>query len=330
MKKTFSVLLIFALLIAGAVLIGGCIQPSAKNIVVILPFVATSEYLPVYSAIDQGYFAEEGLNVSIVYTSEGSFGVVKQVAAGNAQFGYAGGDSVILARSQDIPVISIYQVDHNDVYGILTKQSSGIKTPQDMVGKTIAIPGPGGPPEIAIKAILKQSGIDYKNVTFVSVGSAIIPALLSNKTDATTGHIFFEELIKPEGVPYNSMMAKDYGANFVTLTAITSENTAKNNPDLVKKFVRATDKGLKYSVANPEKAVNDYIKNFNPDATKYGSFELDYWKRFINEVIVPNQITPGSFNHTQWVTTQDMMYDIGIINKKTDIGGMYTTVFLPS
>lgn len=328
-KKAFSVFIILALLVTGAVLVGGCTQPTTQNIKVIMPFVASSEWMPVYTAINQGYYADEGLKVSIEYTAEGSFGAIKQVAAGNAQFGYAGGDSVILARSQDIPVISVYQVDHNDVFGIITKQSSGIKTPQDMVGKSVAIPGPGSPPDIAIKALLSNSGIDYKTVTFVPVGSALLPALLSNQTDATSGHILFEELLKLEGVPYNSMVAKDYGANFVTDTVITSDSIAKTNPDLVKKFVRATDKGLKYAAANPEIAVDGYIKNFNPDAVKTRAFELSYWKRLVNEAIAPNQFTPGSFNQTQWTMTQDVMKNIGVIDKTTDITKAYSVEFLP-
>jgi NitT/TauT family transport system substrate-binding protein len=285
--------------------------------------------MPVYTAINQGYYTDEGLNVSIEYTAEGSFGAIKQVAAGNSQFGYAGGDSVILARSQGIPVISVYQVDHNDTFGIVTRQSSGIKTPKDMVGKSVAIPGPGSPPDIAIKAILSNSGVDYKTVTFVPVGSALLPALLSNQTDATTDWIVFEELLKAQNIPYTAMVAKDYGANFVTDTLITSESIATNNPDLVKKFVRATDKGLKYAVANPETSVNDYIKKFNPDATKDSAFELVCWKRFVSDAIAPGQYTPGSFNAAQWVSTQDAMYNISVIDKKIDITKAYTTQFLP-
>jgi ABC-type nitrate/sulfonate/bicarbonate transport system substrate-binding protein len=265
-KKAFSVFIILALLVAGAVLIGGCTQPTNQNIKVIMPFVASSEWLPVYTAINQGYYADEGLNVSVEYTSEGGFGSVKQVAAGNAQFGYSGGDSVILARSQGIPVVSVYQIDHNNVFGILTKKSANITKPADMIGKSIAISAPGGAVDYSIKAILKNSGVDYNTVTFVPVGSAVLSMLLSDKTNAMPDHIMFEELMTLQGVPYNAMTAKDYGANFVTMTLITSDNTAKNNPDLVKKFVRATDKGLKYAVANPEKSVDDYISKFNPEA----------------------------------------------------------------
>lgn len=332
MKKVFSVFVIIALLVAGAVLVAGCTQPTTtQNVAIIMPFVVSTEFIPFYTAVNQGYYAEEGLNVTIQHTSEGASGAIKQVVAGNAQFGDMGGDAIIIARSQDIPIVGIYQIDHNDIFGILTMQSSGIKTPQDMVGKSISVPGPGTPSETAAKAILKKSGVDYKkDVTFVSVGGGLLPSLLSNTTDATVTWIVFEEILKAQGVPYNSMKAKDYGANFVAGTIGTTENTIKNNPELVKKFVRATDRGLKYAAANPESAIDGYIKNFNPEAAKTRDFDIICWKRFVNESIDVNGYTPGSFNNSQWILTQNVMYDIGVIDKKTNVSAMYSTAFLPT
>lgn len=322
-----------AILITGTTFFAGCLQqtaPVTQNIHVIMPFVASSEWMPVYAAINQGYYADEGLNLSVEYTSEGSFGAIKQVVAGNSQLGYASGCSVILARSQEIPVVSVYQVDHNDIYGIITKQSSGIKTPQGMVNKSIAYTAPGTPDDISIKAILTNSGVDYNKVQFIPVGGAALPTLLSNKTDAMSGHLLFEELLKQENVSFFSMQGKDYNANLVTDSLITSENFINTNPDTVKKFVRATDKGLKYAAANPEQAVDGYLKKFNPDAIKTRDFELSFWKRMVTEAIVPDQFIPGSFNQTQWAMTQDIMKKIGVIDKTTDITKAYTTKFLPN
>jgi NitT/TauT family transport system substrate-binding protein len=305
-------------------------QTKIEKVTAIMSFIPSSEFVPVYFAVTNGYYAEEGLDVKVEHTAEGSFSAIKQVAAGSVNFGYAvAGGSVILARSQDIPVVSVYQHEHNDLFGIITKNSSNITKPSDFVGKTIAMPGAGSPPDISVKAILKNSGVDYNQVKIVSVGGALIPTILQDKSDAIAGYIIHELILEAEGVPYSVMYPKDYSANLVTGTIITNEDMIENNPELVEKFVRATAKGLRYAIDNPEKAVDSYIKNFNPDAEKDRALEMGYWNRIVNEVIEPSKFKLGDIDKNQWTTTQDTLFNIGVIDKKTDLSKAYTTEFLP-
>jgi ABC-type nitrate/sulfonate/bicarbonate transport system substrate-binding protein len=190
------------------------------------------------------------------------------------------------------------------------------------------MPGPGSPPDIAAKAILKNVGVDYNNVSFVPVGAALVPSLLGNKTDAIAGYIIHELILEGEGVDYRVWYAKDYGANFVTLSIITNEETLMDNPELVRKFVRATDKGFKYAMDHSEEAVDAYIKNFNPEAEKFRDIELAYWERLTNEVYQPDKYPLGEFDRDQWVMTQDALYDLDMVEKKTDVDKMYTTEFV--
>lgn len=329
-KKIIGTLIAVAI-IAIAVFAAGCVEPTEKvgeQVTVMMPFVMNSEWCAFYTALNNGYYADEGLNVTMLYTSEGSFGSVKQVAAGKTTFGYAGGDSIIMARSKDLPIVAVYQNEHSDLFSIILKADSPITEPSDLDGKTIAIPGPGSPADIAAKAILKNVGVDYNNVSFVPVGAALVPTLLGNKADAITGYIIHELILEGEGVDFREWYAKDYGANFVTLSIITNEETLKDNPELVRKFVRATDKGFKYAMDHPEEAVDAYIKNFNPEAEKFRDIELAYWERLTNEVYQPDKYPLGEFDRDQWVMTQDALYDLDMVEKKTDVDKMYTTEFV--
>ena len=76
-------------------------------------------------------------------------------------------------------------------------------------------------------------------------------------------------MLKKEGVNFRTMYAKDYNANLVTLCVMTNENTINDNPELVKKFVRATNKGYEYAIAHPEEAVDIFITKFNPAAVEH-------------------------------------------------------------
>jgi len=300
-----------------------------EKVTVIMPFVPLPTWNAIYSGIEKGYYADEGLNISITYAPEGSFGAIKQVGAGNVEFGIASGDSIITAQSQDIPVVAIYQVEHQDLFGIIVKSESNITTPKDLEGKTIAIPGPGSPPDIAAKVIMKNAGADYTTVNFVPVGATLVPMLLQNKADAIGAYIEQEEMLKRESVKFRTMYAKDYNANLVTLCVMTNENMINNNPDLVKKFVRATNKGYEYAIAHPEEAVDTFITKFNPVAVEHKDMHMAIWNRNIEEVIQPDKYPLGQFNKDQWTMTQDTLFDLGMITKKIPVSEMYTDKFVP-
>lgn len=307
-------------------------QPAQlEKITVMLPFLPSAEFLPVYTAISNGYYKEQGLDVTVNHTAEGSFATIKQVASGASNFSYSiGGDSLITARSQNIPVVAIYQTEHNDVFGVISKKDANITTPQQLVGKSIAVPGAGSPPEIAIKAILKNSDIDLSKVKFVYVGGDLVKSLLTGATDATSGHILFEEIFKSMSVETNSLYAKDYGANFPTGLTITSEDMIKNKKDVVQKFVNATDKGLKYAINNPSLAIDSYVANFNSsEAEADKAMELSYWNRLVKEQAQPNKFNLGSLDNSQFALTNDVLLNIGAITSKIDISKAYTTEFLP-
>jgi len=182
--------------------------------------------------------------------------------------------------------------------------------------------------DIAAKAILKNSGVNLASVNFVPVGAGLIPALLQDRADAIAGFIIHELILKAEGVDYGVWYGKDFNADFAGGSILTSDKLLSNDPDLAARFVRATDKGFRYAMANAEEMVDGYIAKFNPQAAKDRQLELDYWTRQVNEVYLPEQFTPGSINDTQWQVTQDTLFDLGLITQKTDLSKAYTKAFL--
>ena len=329
MKMMMATVLV-ATVIAGALFMSGCVGPTEEevtDVTVMMPFIAIPIWTPFYCAIDQGYYADEGLNVEMTYSPKGSMGPIEQVGADNIQFGYASGCSIITAKSKGIPIVSVYQIEHTNLFNIMAKKDSGITEPEDLAGGEIAVPGIGSPPYISAKAILYKSGVDYNTVTFVPVGAGIIPALLENKTDAIGAYITEKIILDNMKVETNVMYAKDYNANLVPNTVITNEGTLKSDPELVRKFVRATDKGLRYAVDNPEKAIDIYIKS-NPDAAKNRDVSLAIWTRLANDIIQPETYSLGQFNEEQWTMTQDTLYDIGMMDAKINISEVYTDEFV--
>ncbi len=319
--------------IAGAVVLYSppTTTSGGEKVTVVMPYRPAMGMSAFYCALDQGYYADEGLNVTIQHTSEGSMGPIKQVGAGNAEFGFPSGSSVIVARSKGVPVVMVYQTDQVYPYIVIARKISGITKMGDLIGKRVAIPGTGCPQQIAIEAALAQLGLDYHKVIFVPTSGQEITALLQNKTDAMGGHIFHKLLLESmgKGDEINVIYARDY-VDFVGNGIITSEKILKENPDLVKKFVRATDKGFRFAINNPDKATDIYIKNWAPQYAKKRDFHLDFWKTMIKEVYQPDKYPLGKMREEQWKETQDILYDLGLIDHKIDLSKAYTNEFVPS
>ena len=302
---------------------------NAEKITVVLPVMPMSWWSMFYSAKTQGYYAEEGIDVDFVYIAEGGYGVIKQVAAGNGEFGLAGGDSLMVARSNNISVVSIYQQDHSTKWSIISKKDSGINKLSDLEGKTIAIQGPENPLHLAAKGMLKKQGVDYNSIKWIPVGgSGIIPALVGGSADAVTGNEIYKFMLEKKGIEFNIWYPKDYGVDLTSVGILCSEDTLKNNPELVEKFVRASNKGLKYAIANPKKAIDDYLKYFNPTGDR--QIESKLWNIVVTDVIQPDKYPLGSFNKKQWEDTQNIMYELGSMKKKIDISKAYTDRFVPN
>ncbi len=334
MNKKIIGALIAVVIIAGAIGAAVVQMPPAptgegEKVTVMMGFVPLIQYAPFYVAVDQGYYADEGLSVSITYTSEGSAGVIKQLAANKVQFGYAGADSVITSRSKDIPVVSIYNLEPKNLFGIASKKEKNITNPEDLARKKVAITGFGGSTYTMGRMILQEAGVDYNNVEFVAVGGGLISSLVADKVDATSVHVAEKVILNNMDVDTNILWAKDY-SNFIgSVHVVTSEQISGDNPELVKKFVKATKRGLEYAATHPNETADIYIK-FNPDAAKDRNLQLAIWNAFVEEVWSPEQLDKVGqpFTDTQWEEAQDILYELGMIDKKTDVSKMFTNDFI--
>src|SRR5262245_58510250 len=105
----------------------------------VLDFVPTGEYVPHYTALEQGWYRDEGLGVKIV-RGQGSADTVKRIAAGQGEVGIADISTVIAARANtDVKVKAIALWYRRPPHGIFVRSDSPIKTPKELEGKKLAI-----------------------------------------------------------------------------------------------------------------------------------------------------------------------------------------------
>ena len=231
-----------------------------------------------YVALEKGYYKAEGLNVNIL-RGQGSIDAVKKVASGAADIGFADAGALVLARGNDaIPVKLLAIIYASPPHAIFTTADRGIKVPKDLEGKTLADSAFSAIPVI-FKAYAQAAGVDASKVIWISAESAALPSLLATgRVDAigqfTVGEPLLADTVKPKAIV--RFAYKDAGLDYYGNGIVATEATIRDNPDMVKAFVRATLKGMRDAFANPAEAgaiLNKYHKQISPQVAQ-GETEL--------------------------------------------------------
>jgi NitT/TauT family transport system substrate-binding protein len=226
---------------------------------------------PFLLALDRGYYEEEGLAVTMD-TGQGSLEAIPRVASGTYQMGFADINSLIRFRDQnpDLEVKAVLMVYNNPAFSIVGRKSLGIEEPKDLEGKTLGAPAADGA-FAQWAAFVDANDIDADSVTIENVGFPVRePMLAQGQVDAVTGFSFSSFInLKGAGVPEDDitvLQMSDWGLELYGNAVIVNPAFAEENPEAVEGFIRATIRGLRETVADPEAAVQ-YVLNHNDVVT---------------------------------------------------------------
>ena len=199
---------------------------SPENVTVILDYVANTNHTGMYVALDQGYYKEAGMDVSIVEPTEGATATL--IAVGKGDFGISYQEDVTIARTSadPLPVKAVAALIQHNTSGFVTYGDKDIHSPKDFEGKTYA--GWGGPGEEAVlKAVMAKDGGDFSKLDMV-------------------------------------LRQLDKRLDYYTPVIIASEDTLKNKPEMTKKFLEATAKGYRYAIEHPKESA-EILHKYAPD-----------------------------------------------------------------
>lgn len=248
-------------LIAGALLSLAAVAAVAQDAVSFrLNWYLGGLHVPFYYGKDMGFYKAEGIDLTI-NEGRGSGNTVQVVAAGSDTFGLADSSSLITTAAKGADVKSVMSLLNSTGFSVVSLASSGIKTPKDLEGKSVAV-SPGDPLGQLFRAMAAHNKLNIDSIRFVQVDPAAkVVSVLEKKVDALLGGVddqFF--LIKYKGQEPAALKYADYGANIVGMTILTTGSTIKSKPDLVRRFVRATVKSWDAAKKNPQAAVDAAMK----------------------------------------------------------------------
>lgn len=284
-----------------------------------------------YVAQERGYFADEGLDVEITYFKS-TADAIPSVAAGEIEFGITSNTPVLSSVAAGVPIKGVGLVhyasaDEEHISNMcVALGESGIKTPDDLRGKKIAIPYVGGDAHIYAVALLDKYGISPEEVTFVTVPWPFhIDALVSGEVDAATLLISHIANLQAQGIDYNIVM--DSGELLPRRESVliySSNEYMEKNPEVVRKFLRAYYRGQAYLEAHPEE-----YKNYLAEYLGWKPETLEELNN-LHENGLPHGLPHGGrFDEKTWQDFIKIMVDTGFLEEEIPVDRVFTEEYLP-
>jgi NitT/TauT family transport system substrate-binding protein len=219
---------------------------------------------PLLLALDQGFFSEESLDVTL-QIGKGSLDALPKVASGEFDLGSADINSLITWRDKnpDIDLKAIYIIYNSPPFAVIGRPSLGVTGPQDLEGRTLGAPAFDGA-FAQWPAFVRANGILEDRVTVEDVGFPVRETMLaSGEVDAITGFSFTSYIgLQAKGVPASDislMLMSDFGLDLYGNAIIVNPEFAESNPSAVRAFLRAAVKGYKSTIANPSAAIEHVL-----------------------------------------------------------------------
>lgn len=279
-----------------------------------------------FVAQGKGFYKEEGLDVSF----GGGMSANDNVALLGQNKGFAASSGVfstMQARLKGVPIVSVGVVTQSLSSCIVSLEDNPVRNPADLKGKKIAIP-PASVNETTYKAFMKRQNIDRKEVVELMT-TATAPLLIAKKVDCCTSAVYHTPvLVEVAGLTPVVMNFDDYGMDTYGVNIVVNDDSIKNNPGLVRAFMRATIKGWEYA-SQHQKEAEDIILKYNPTADpKYISKGLP---GILAKIANKDTDEFGLFHQTEekWILAQDILIDSGEADKKIDVKTYYTNDFIP-
>ncbi len=294
-----------------------------ENVRLPMGYIPNIQYAPFYVAVDKGFFAEQGIEIDFDYSYETDG--VTLVGANELQFALVSGEQVLLARAQDLPVVYVYAWWQEYPVSIAALEQAGIENPSDLEDKKIGIPGLFGASYIGLRALLEAGGLDESDVILDSIGFNQVEALISGQEDAVVVYLVNEPVqLRSMGYAIDEIAVADY-AQLASNGLITNETTIEEKPDLIEKMINSFQKGLEYTIENPEEAYEiskKFIEGLDDD-------DKDVQMEILLSSIRLWQADRLGFSDPQsWNNMQDVLIQMGLLEEPSDLNRAYTNQFV--
>jgi NitT/TauT family transport system substrate-binding protein len=326
-KKLMKILAV-PVIAGGLVLSAAPMQSAmvAEDVTYLLPAPA---FLPAFGpwmiAQAKGYYKAEGLNVTF-QRARGGVDVAKQVGAGNAVIGGGIGDTPVIVRPNGIPVKAVAVLGGSSLVQLIAHADRGINGPADLKGKTVTALSLQDTTYYTLLGMMASAGLSRNDVNAQGAGPAGVWKLfIAGKADAMAGVPDWIGIAQGAGKKIKIFPADRYFKSMAQ-AILASDKVIRERPELIQKLVRATLKGMKDIMDNPDAAAQVYVGHVAKQAKK-----LAYIKNVFglyNKYVYAGQKTLGRMDAKRLADLQAFYVKHGIVRKAVPVGDLYTNQFV--
>lgn len=298
-----------------------------------LDFIPLGRHAPWYAAVGAGYFREEGLDVTII-PSQGTAQVLQSVESGLAQFGFVDVPGLVLARAggSKLKMVAInYQKSPYAIFSL--SPGAAITAPKQLEGLKLGSGAGSFTPKI-IQGFMAQKGLDPQKLDIANVAPpARANMLLTGQVPAIEFFVMakpgLEAGAKNANAKLETFLLADHGLSLYSNGVAVTEAYLEKEPDVVKRFVRASLRGWKLALDEPQKAAA-YQKAMVPSLNEAGiAAEIE----IVRDLAVTADTKKrglGSFDAANFQANLDFVVKyIGVTGTAPTAADLFATGFLP-
>jgi putative hydroxymethylpyrimidine transport system substrate-binding protein len=239
------------------------VQPSSvttQNLSLMLDWFPNADHVGLYQAQAEGDFRSVGLSVQIRTPADPAL-PLKLVAAGKVDLAISYEPELLLARDQNLPLVSVAAVVQRPLTSIVSVGSAHIRSPAQLRGKRIGDAGLSYQ-QAYLRTILAHQGIPAGSVKDINVGANLVPAMISGRVDATLGAYWNYEAIQLAQLhrhPHVIYMDQVGVPTYDELVLVARRSTLVRKADQIRRFVQALARGYESARRDPQAAVRNLV-----------------------------------------------------------------------
>jgi NitT/TauT family transport system substrate-binding protein len=286
-------------------------------------------------AVENGYFAEQGLDVTLVEkheehdeehadeqtTATDSLASIEAVQSGEAGFGIATATDLIQAAAAGAPVVAVANFLQRSPLAVISVNAS-IRHPLDLVGRTVSVANIVE--QKLLESLLVSQSIDLPTVTIQVNPDMSVADLTAGTVDALVGsRISLGIELEEQGLTPSFIMFSDFGVETYDLVLFTTQIAVREQQNIVQSVVNAVHFALDFTGEDASAAI-EYTLAVHP--------ELDFDAQLVRlESAIPlmtiADVSHLSMEETIWRNSYRILRDGGLVMGDLDLPSLYTTVF---
>jgi NitT/TauT family transport system substrate-binding protein len=305
-------------------------EGSATPAALMLNWYPYGEHAPFYYGVQEGIFAKHGIDLTID-AGQGSTKTVQAVGSQQTDFGWADTPAVLSNIDKGVKVKSAGVYLQTTPSAVQVFADSGINTPQDLVGRTIAVSA-GDAPTTTFPIYLDKVGVADDQVNQQSLDAAgKMAAMLSGRVDGLIGfaHDQGPTIAAKSGREVRYLRYSDAGLNFYSNGLIANTETIADSPELVQAMADATSEAYAAAAENPEAAV-DAMAGKDPQMPARDVL-LEQWRQTIPLLSTPATAgkAPGVNVEEDWQATIATLNEAGLLKTAKSPSDYWDSSFAP-